>query len=409
MLAGVNRSITDRRLRDLKGARCAECEVSAAAGTGHASEERGQWFVEYRCDACGEVFFAWRADVDAIVLGIVRAQTSRVRSEPVAISGEIGADGQITRKTAAARPLVETYGPLLLHLRESGSAIAQATRRPLEFAASVRGTLVHREEPDAVGAHAGFSSLIEAPEVLGPLHALLARADLGSAPAELGRGAHTAALTWYGSGAPLLRTLRWSQSGAIRDLDGAGSVEPGQVELIDGLLTLIDWVDARGPAPAWPGASPLFFPLAEDLAAGRRAARLYETHDWDGATPHARAREVIVREVGVILRREWSLAKPRGVVTSEVASPMPAKEVAAFFSDLERLDPASFRRRLGYVQGACMLDTTYEQQLTFFDGLRAHTTTFVTGYERGIGTSVGDTPPQPREAAAFAALERLRR
>lgn len=408
MLPGVDRSITDRRLRDLKGARCAECEVDAAAGTGHASEDRGQWFVEYRCEACGEVFFAWRADVDAIVLGIVRAQTSRVRSESVAISGEIGADGQITRKTAAARPLAETYGPLLLHVRESASAIAQATRRPLEFAASLRGTLVHREEPDAVGARAGFSAFIEAPEVLGPLRALFTRAELERVPAELGRGAHAAVLTWYGGGAPQVRTLRWSQSGQTRDLDGAGPAEPGLVELLDGLLTLIDWVDARGPTPPWPAAAPLFFPPAEDLARGRRAARLYETHDWDGATPHARAREVIVREVGVILRREWSLGPPRAVVTREVATPMPAKEVAAFFADLQRLDPASFRRRLGFVQGACTLDTTYEQHLSFFDGLRAHTTTLVTGYERAIGIAVGDTPPQPREAAAFAALERLR-
>ncbi len=57
----------DERLKTLVSAKCGDCERYSARGTGRAAFDHDRWFVEYRCDHCGELTRSWRAEVHAQV------------------------------------------------------------------------------------------------------------------------------------------------------------------------------------------------------------------------------------------------------------------------------------------------------------------------------------------------------
>lgn len=402
--------LSDARLRALTDVRCPACERDAAQGTGNArhAAELGQWLVEYSCLECEEAFWSWRPVVDAHVRKIVLDHEARARPRSVAVSGEIGDDGPVVRRAAPERP-PPAQDAVLLRIHDSASDLASAMRRPFVFTVEPSGALVHQEEPTP-GPFC--SSLVrktaDAPAVLGPLRDLLARAGLAGLPAEFGRGAALMRIAWYGAGAPQLRTLRWTRSGTTREWGGE-PVTRELVDLVDGLLDLLHWVDDNAPDPAWPGPELRHFPDPDDLVHRRRAARLSVTHDWNGPSRHATLRQVLVSDAGLLRHRTIRLTGARPILESDLPDELPPREVHAIVEQLARLAPAKLRRKIGFSSGDCGLDTTHTHTLDYFDGVRVHTTTFVFGTERGLGVAYGDAPPNAAESAAFKVLGDLMR
>lgn len=139
----------------------------------------------------------------------------------------------------------------------------------------------------------------------------------------------------------------------------------------------------------------------------RRAARLAVTHDWDGARANDRIREVVVAESGVSWQRTLEVRRAGLGLVSEVRGAVEGAAVEAAVEALARLDPPRMRRRLGFVGTPCGLDRTHTHTLEWFDGRSVFTTTLVFGSERGIGTVMGDAPPNEAEARAFEVLGAL--
>lgn len=322
----------------------------------------------------------------------------------IAVSGEIGDDGPVVRREPPRPP---PPSGALLRIRDQASDLARSMRRPFLLLLEPNGDLVHEEEPrpgaicsSVVRHHA------DAAAHLARLRALITRADLEGAPADSGSGAASLQIEWLGDGAPRIRTFRWNRRGTVRDLDGV-AITRERLQLLDSLVALIDWVDLGAAAPVWPANALPLFPDLDTLVHGRRAARLSATHDWDGPNRHAQLHELVLTESGAIHRNYRLGDRPRPPETRGIFAASP--DTRAALERIVALDPARFRRHLGFTRGECTLDTTYSRVLDYFDGTRVHTTSFVFGAERGIGVALGDAPPDPRESEAFELLGQMMR
>jgi len=403
---GVAPTFSDPRLRALSSARCPECEFEAGVGAGSARYDatRSRWLVEYTCTICGASFSAWREAVDAQVRAIALDHSRVGRPGAVAVSGEIGGGATLRR---AEREASEPGSTALLRIEDVASDFAAAMRRGFVLTVGFDGEVVHVEtpRPGVVG-----SSLVRktarSAGLLGPLGRMIARAELGLLPPTVGKGPGSLRVEWRGEGGGVTRTFRLRRSGRSRDFGGE-RVTSGAVELVDGLVDLIHWVDGGGEDPPWPLRRPPHFPEAEDLVQRRRAARLAVTHDWDGARANDRIREVVVAESGVSWQRTLEVRRAGLGLVSEVRGAVEGAAVEAAVEALARLDPPRMRRRLGFVGTPCGLDRTHTHTLEWFDGRSVFTTTLVFGSERGIGTVMGDAPPNEAEARAFEVLGAL--
>lgn len=306
------------------------------------------------------------------------------------VSGEIGGDAP---STFVPPPLVAPGTPVLLHVRENCSEVAQVRRRPFEFIVTTAGALVHAESPGTGNVRTMLHcARREDPGLLSPLVELFDRAGLEDTAPTIGAGEHFLEITWHGGSSPLVRALRCTVRGDMRHFGGA-PVSAGLVDLFDGLWHLIGLIDRGGAAAKWPDReSTRMFPCATDLLARTRAVRLtVTTGGW---------REVWASEVDGLFGRS---GRP-GAWTTQ-ARPMPF--IAVAFDELEGLGPARFRQKIGFVRTRNYLEDTHLEVLSWFDGTRVHTTEFVYGsvHHHNIGgTAHGDAPPNRDEAAAFELL-----
>lgn len=398
---------SDPRLRALSSARCPECEFEAGVGSGSARFDRtcSRWLVEYGCAICGARFEAWREAVDAEVRAIAREHSGAGRPGAVVVSGEIGGGGPTLRRADQAVDAADAGA--IVRVEDGASDFAAAMRRGFVLTVGVEGEAVHAERPKAgvVG-----SSLVQktarSSGLAGALGGMIARAELELLPPTVGKGPGSLRVEWRGPGGVVMRTFRLRRSGRSRDFGGE-RVTRGAVELVDGLVDLIHWVDGGGEDPPWPLRRPPHFPDAEDLVHRRRAARLAVTHDWDGARANHRIREVVVSEGGALWQRTLEVRRAGLGLASEARVAVEAREAQAVVEALGRLDPPRMRRRLGFVGTSCGLDRTHTHTLEWFDGRSVSTTTLVFGSERGIGVVMGDAPPNGAEARAFEVLSGL--
>lgn len=402
------RRLTDPRLRALIRVNCRHCQQPAAEGTGAMEEapDVNEWLVEYSCEACGQTYLAWRQEFNTLVRQIAREHAEARGRASASLSGEIDEDGSVRRH--APGPSRHVSPRLLMRVRESVSELACATRRDFVLEVGHDGVLTHQELPttgptSSAPVHRDADGL----ERLPYLHKLLTSVGFERFPAVTGRGEQQLEVTWYGAGTPQTRTLRCKLRGTTRDFAGDPDLHPMVIELTDKLWQLTQWVDAGGPSPPWPIASPvLLFPRPGDLLQHNRAARLAITHDWDGSARNVHLRELWASESGALaLRVLRQGSAPALEETHDVQIPTAAAR--ELFDKLAELKPLEFRRRLGFVRSACGLDRTHSHVLDWFDGQRVYTTDMVFGSERGIGVSYGDVPPRPEESAAFDHLIRL--
>lgn len=385
----------DRRLQAVTDQTCPRCRRpdARANGTFHAIDDRG-WRIELTCDRCGDGLFAPPGD-DPRIRQVLRAHTD---GDPALFVTDVAEDS-VPRDPPLAPPR-----DAVIHVHETVSELARSLRRPFILDLLADGAAIHEDAPTT----GKFPTMqirrqVVAPDVLAPLHDLLTHARL---PPDVGRGDHHATFAWPGAEGP--RTVRWNQHASARDVAGDPAIGRPILALIDGLRALLEWIDAGAPAPRWPDVDILAFPRVDDLLAGTAAARLTRTHDWDGARRCVHTDEIWLSAAGTLERRTLRTDDPLPVLEASRTRELAAGETRDLFARLRALDPAGFRRALGFVRGSCGLDTTYHEALDWFDGHRVHRTTLVHGSERGLGTSHGDTPPNEREAAAFRLLSGLR-
>jgi hypothetical protein len=287
------------------------------------------------------------------------------------------------------------------------SALALAMRREFSLVVRHDGHMIHEDVPvSAKFAPMQLRRSLIAPEILRTLRARHAALRRDTLPDELGRGLHHAAIEWHGQ-RPL--TLRWTQRGATREFGGDPRVTGPVIDFVDGLRSLLAWLDAGGPDPPWPAASePRNFPRREDLLRGTPAARLTSTHDWNGAQRHARLHEVWVAATGEGELRVLRTDTDPPVEVHTARGTLEPTAARSLFAALAALDPQRFRPAVGFVRTTCDLDRTEHHTFSYFDGARVVHTSLVSGSERGIGVVHGDTPPTSAESEAFQLLRGLK-
>lgn len=365
-----------------------------------------EWLIEYRCEACGETYLAWRQEFNPLVRQIAREHAESRGRASASLSGEISDDGQVLRR--APEPTRPGSAAVLMRLRESVSELACATRRDFILTVGHDGVLTHEEQPEPGPIQ---SSLVhrdaDGLERLPFLRKLIARVGLERMPAVVGRGDQQLEVSWHGAGPVQVRTLRCNLRGTTRDFAGDPDLDPNIVDLTDNLWQLAQWVDAGGPSPPWPIAPPVaLFPRANDLLQRTRAARIAVTHDWDGSARNVHLRELWVSESGALALRVLRQGSSPSLEETRAAQLDP-DATRDFFTRFSALHPPDFRRQLGFVRTACGLDRTHSHAIDWFDGQRVHTTSLVFGSERGMGLDYGDVPPRPDESAAFDLLLQL--
>jgi hypothetical protein len=387
----MSHALHDRRLQQLTDQRCGLCNRPDATATGRAERlQSGRWKLEVRCDRCGETSLVPAPD-HPLVRTILRDPAV---PEPVAPASP----------TPTLPPVPVLTTPPLLHVHETASLLARNMRRAFALTVREDGALHHED----VAISSKFGSLqirhtARVPAVLDQLGSLLHAAGRDRLPEQIGRGEHHAVLTTPRAPHPV--TVRWTQRGRTRHFDGAPGITAAVVGLVDGLVTLLDWLDAGALDPLWPGdGEPQQFPHPGDLLSATPAIYLGKS---DARSPQERPRDTHELWISATGDLEQHSTHRDGVRHIRTATLEPAA-TARLFAALAALDPASFRRHIGHVHRECRLMYSHQRTLAWFDGARVHYTSLVYGSEHMYPATPGDVPPTPAELAAFALLNAAR-